>query len=452
MAIQTIQWLLVAGAGLLMLFISPWAKTTSDFFFGTQKEQTPSLWKLTSSLVISWIFAKSITNAANLGQSFGLPGVLGYAFYYLSFLTAGLVIYQMRTKGGVTSIPSFIQNKYGKGAMYLFTVLIVIRLFNEVWSNTMVIGSYFGEPGSSPYIGSIVLFTALTLGYTLKGGMSSSILTDVIQMMLFSTLLIAIWGFILPQTGGRTIELVQDNTWSWAQGGNFALVALLQCFSYPFHDPVMTDRGFIAEEKRTRKAFILAAVIGFVCIVLFGSIGLFARWKGWTGQATVEMATYFGPMMLLLMNLIMITSAASTLDSTFSSFTKLWHVDLLHSRRLSISGGRMAMLVLTILGTLPVFFNPDILSATTISGTMVLGLAPVFLGWKARAPKIAYFASVSGGLVLGLSLIFDWYPSNWVFTEGKYADLLSANVVGTILCFGLFYGILAVHLWQQKRK
>ncbi|MEZ4932144.1 MAG: hypothetical protein R2788_08510 [Saprospiraceae bacterium] len=42
-------------------------------------------------------------------------------------------------------------------------------MFNEVWSNTMVIGSYFGEQGSSGYYSSILVFTALTLLYTLKG-------------------------------------------------------------------------------------------------------------------------------------------------------------------------------------------------------------------------------------------------------------------------------------------
>ena len=35
-----------------------------------------------------------------------------------------------------------------RAAVWLFSILIGIRLFNEVWSNTMVIGSYFGDYGS----------------------------------------------------------------------------------------------------------------------------------------------------------------------------------------------------------------------------------------------------------------------------------------------------------------
>ena len=110
----------------------------------------------------------------------------------MSFAVAGIIIYQMRVKGGFTSIHEFLTSKFGKNAMLLFSVLIIIRLFNEVWSNTMVIGTYFGVQGSANYFTAIILFTILTLAYSLKGGMSSSIFTDAIQMVLFSILLIII--------------------------------------------------------------------------------------------------------------------------------------------------------------------------------------------------------------------------------------------------------------------
>ena len=49
-------------------------------------------------------------------------------------------------------------------------------------------GSYFGEVGSAQFYWSIVIFTALTLAYVLKGGLRSSLLTDAIQMLLFGLL------------------------------------------------------------------------------------------------------------------------------------------------------------------------------------------------------------------------------------------------------------------------
>ena len=139
------QWALIIVSSLILFFLSPLAKTTDQFFKAVNQKKAPNTLVLTGSLIISWIFAKSITNAANLGLSFGLVGGVAYAGYYLSFAVAGIIIYQLRTKGGFKSIHEFLISKFGKNAMAIFSILIAFRLFNEVWSNTMVIGSYFGE-------------------------------------------------------------------------------------------------------------------------------------------------------------------------------------------------------------------------------------------------------------------------------------------------------------------
>ncbi len=459
MSILAWQWFLVIASSLLLLLITPWARSSQQFFQGRIQSKAPSAWVLCSSLVISWLFAKSITNAANLGLAFGWLGGLAYAAYYLSFLTAGWVIYRLRTRGGYQSIHHFLGSRFGQGAMRLFSLLIAFRLFNEVWSNTMVIGSYFGEAGSGRYYASILVFTALTLLYSLKGGMSSSLLTDVIQMLLFGVLLAIILGGIgqlegwpqwLKSTTGiasKPPPLVATN---WlAQGGNLLLVAIVQSLSYPFHDPVLTDRGFISSPKTSLKAYLWAAPLGGLCIFLFSFVGVFARQRGLAGEAAVEVAKLFGIGMMLAMNFIMITSAASTLDSTFASFSKLVVEDWGKTKISSIARGRWAMVCLALLGSIPIFLGAEVLAATTISGTMVIGLAPVFLGGAAPSSPWSFYLPVGGGLLLGLLLLNGYWPSAWHISEGKYADLLSVNLFGTIGCFGLYY--LPI-LYERIRK
>ncbi len=465
MDLLTGQWVLVIVSSFALLAVTPFARTKEQFFRGRLKESLPNAWVLCSSLVISWLFAKSITNAANLGLAFGWLGGLAYAAYYLSFITAGWVIYQLRTRGGFMSIHHFLRSRFGSGAIVLFSLLIAFRLFNEVWSNTMVIGTYFGEAGSDLYYAAILVFTALTLLYSLKGGMSSSILTDVIQMILFGVLLaIILLGIGQLEDGSRsdTVTLcgssaiVERHAFSLASalagGGNLLLVAIVQSLSYPFHDPVLTDRGFISDPKTSLKAYLWAAPLGGLCIFLFSFVGVFARQQGLSGEAPVEVAKLFGLGMMLAMNFIMITSAASTLDSTFSSFSKLLVEDLGKAEKISLSRGRWAMLLLALLGSVPIFFGAEILSATTISGTMVIGLAPVFLLWRWPAPPLSLYLSVGAGLLVGLLLLNGLWPRGWHFSEGKYADLLSANLVGTISCFVLYSLPMAWHSKQQKTK
>jgi len=449
MDIQTWQWIIIIGMSVLLYLIAPLSKTKEEFFKATADDKQPGFWLLTSSLVISWIFAKSITNAANQGLSFGMVGGVAYSAYYLSFLVAGWVIYQMRTKSGFTSIHHFLQSRYGKNAVMLFSLLIGFRLFNEVWSNTMVIGSYFGETGSTFYYIAILVFTGLTLAYSLKGGLRSSLLTDMIQMVLFGVLLFIILGILIPKEGGDIGKFVTSGEWTLVGGMNLLFVALIQVFSYPFHDPVLTDRGFIADPKTTLKSFFWATWIGAICILLFSFVGIYARFQGMEGQAAVEVSQTLGVGMMLMMNFIMVTSAASTLDSAFASFSKLAVIDLGRESDITVSKGRWAMVALTVFGTIPVFLGADILSATTISGTMVIGLAPIFLFWQKKMPPITFILVVGTGILFGSCLAVGCWPENLIFFKGKYGDLLSANILGTIACF-LVFGFCAFFVRKEE--
>ena len=320
--------------------------------------------------------------------------------------------------------------------MLLFSILIIIRLFNEVWSNTMVIGSYFGTQGSWGYYISILVFTFLILAYSLKGGLSSSVFTDVIQMVLFSILLLIILWKVFSIESFTITKVIHSSTWSFELGLNLFLAALLQSFSYPFHDPVLTDRAFISSPKVTRKSFLWASFLGGLCIVLFSTIGVYAKFEGMSGDAAIAVGKAFGVLILVVINFIMITSAASTIDSTFSSFSKLIVIDLKWGK--TVTFGRLSMIVLAVLGTIPVFLNAEILSATTISGTMIIGLTPVFLFWNMKVPRISFYLSVLTGLLFGFLLVFNWFPNELQFTNGKYADLLWVNVWGITTCIILY--------------
>ncbi len=443
------QWILLLAFGILFFILAPFSKTKKEFFAAkTSKGNQPGYFILTASLLISWIFAKSITNAANLGLKFGIVGGITYSVYYLSFIVAGIIIYKLRTKGGFTSIHHFLKTRFGKAAIRLFSLLIGIRLFNEVWSNTMVIGSYFGEHGSQNYYLAILAFTAITLAYVIKGGLRSSLLTDAIQMLFFGLLLFMLLSIILPSGKENMIDYLNSGTWSMSTGLNLLFAAGIQIFSYPFHDPVLTDRAFISKPKITLKSFISASFIGVVFMTLFSLIGVYAQFQGLQGQGAVEVSKLFGTIVMLAMNFIMITSAASTLDSSFSSFSKLTVMDMGKSKNQSLKKGRWMMVLIAIAGTLPVFANPEILSATTVSGTMVIGLAPIFIFWNIKVPKSSFFLPVFFGIFMGILLASDNIPDWWKLSDGPYADLLWVNVWGSLICLLLFF----IPYWIKRGK
>ena len=455
------QWVVVIASSLALWALSPRARTRRAFFFGRAGARPPGEAVLTMSLVISWLFAKSITNAANLGLAFGLVGGVAYAGYYLSFAVAGVVLVRLR-RAGFAGVHDFLGQRFGGAAVGVFGLLIAVRLFNEVWSNTMVIGSYFGAAGTLPYYAAVGVFTALTLAYSLRGGMAASLLTDVVQFALFGVLLAVVLAAVLPglPAGGATTGdgAALWGEWSLAGGLDLLLVALVQSLSYPFHDPVLTDRAFVGEARDTRRAFLRAAPLGAAGIVLFSFVGVYGRAAGVEGEAAVGVARLLGPGLALAVNLIMVTSAASTLDSALASWSKfaVWErfgrdaggvdarpVD--DPSRPTVTRGRWAMVALAVLGSVPVLLDAAVLSATTVSGLMVVGLAPVFLLWREPAPALSFHLAVGVGLVFGIAYAADVTFGLPPLGGGAYGGLLTATLVATALACAGFLVPRALH-------
>ena len=448
-------WGFLVAYGGLMYAITPRARTTTAFFRGTDDAGRPaSGWALTCSIFISWIFAKSVTNAANLGAAYGVVGGLAYATYWLSIPFAGLVIYRLRRRHAATGLVAFLTARYGRAAALAFAAAILIRLYNEVWSNTAVVGAYYGRPGTGEFIAAALLFTAASLCYSLKGGLRSSIVTDVIQSVLFVAVMAVVLVQVIPHHGAP--QLLSTGRFALDAGVDLLLVALLQVLSYPFHDPVLTDRGFITEEKTMLRAMVWSGVLGFCCIFAFSLVGVHARLEGLPSGDNMpgEVARAFGAVPYLLMTLVMILAAGSTLDSTFASVAKSIGVELpaLAGRSAgarAVKTGMWTMVAFAVLGNLPMIAGTDILKATTVSGTMVMGLAPVFLfaGLTRRSPS-SFHLAFWPGVALGIALAAGAIPASWAIGDGKYALLLGTNLYGLLICSA---GFLLPVLWQRLR-
>lgn len=452
-----LTWALLAGYGFFIYRIvqttTPMKVSASEFFEGqSQRGQAPGLWLLVSSAAISWIFAKSIDNAASLGSAFGITGGIGYAIYYLSFVTAAVALYYLRRRGEYRSIPEFLVSKYGTVCARLFLLAIAIRLLNEVWSNTKVFSLYFGSEGSAGYWIAAFMVTAFTVYYSLLGGLRSSLLTDGAQMVLAGVLLVVILATLGPGLASQGFPAVDQDT--TLAGLTFCGLAFVQIFSYPFHDPVMTDRAFITSPRVMFKGFVLAGLVSGSFIFLFSFVGLYARANNIEGHPTLVVPALFGLPMLLVFNAIMLTSAGSTLDSTFSSVAKLGARDWNNRRGAPTETqarlGRWWIVAIALLGNLPLFsiylgdrVGPAIIQATTISGTMVMGLAPIFLlAFIRKAGSLSFHLAFWPGLTFGVLRVVESaaginiFPAWMSIGSGKYALDLGVNVYGLMICVG----------------
>ena len=392
---------LLAGVGLLSMLLAPRVSTAEGFFTGQDEQGAqPGLLTLTFSQVTTWIFARSLLNAAILGYFYGIAGALAYSVYYGSFLTGWLIVDRLRYRHGVHNIQGFLVARFGRVGSGCFNLLISMRLLTEVFANLLVVGMVFGVAGSGAYTWAILAVSGLTLVYSMTGGLRASLRTDVLQMGLLMVLIVLLVGMALlhPLFGWQSV-LTSSPEWN-SPGWILLVVALLQILSYPLHDPVMMDRGFIADRSTTKRSFLHAFWLSALLILAFGLLGVFAGLqRGADQDVLLTLQRLLGTPAMLLLGLALVISAASTLDSTLSSASKLLVVDMGLGRP-SAGSGRLAMALFALGGLVLVFVgSKDLFDAVAVSGTASLALTPVILFSIFAGREVARWSFVANFVV-----------------------------------------------------
>ncbi|EDM71235.1 NADH dehydrogenase subunit N [Roseobacter sp. AzwK-3b] len=396
---QTLTVIAVFGGVILAsLVVAPRRATIEGFFGGASAEgRAPGLWTLVLSQVTTWIFARSLMNAAILGYFYGIWGVLAYAAYYGSFLTGGFIVGRLR-EGGAGSVQDWLEARFGAAGTGCYNLVIALRLLSEVFANLLVVGLIFGAalPASAGADTLAILAVAvLGLAYSAWGGLSASLRTDVLQMVVFLVVFAAAFVALLssPEFDLGAVLTAPGTAGAW-NGQVLLLVAFLQVFSYPAHDPVMMDRGFIADRATTRASFLHAFWISSLCIIAFGLFGVQAGLVGaaYEGELLGTWAGMFPPWVFGALLVSLLISALSTLDSALASAARLV-VDELRLIPRSLTGGRLAMVVFMALGTvLTLWGNQTLFDAVAVSGTASMFLTPVLVVGLVMGRDVALWA------------------------------------------------------------
>ena len=444
----TVLVLLFAAIILASLLVAPRRATVEGFFGGANAAgRAPGLWVLVLSQVTTWIFARSLMNAAILGYFYGIAGTLAYAAYYGSFLTGGYIVGHLR-RGGARSVQDWLGGHFGRSGTAAYNLVIGLRLLSEVFANLLVVALIFEAvwPGSGTL--AVLIVAALGFGYSAWGGLSAALRTDVVQMLVFLVVFGPALGALLLSPGFELGAVLSAPGVSGPYNGWVLLaVALLQVFSYPAHDPVMMDRGFLADEATTRASFLHAFWISTLCIIGFGFFGIQASLTGaaYEGELIGTWGQMFPGWIFVALMLSLLVSALSTLDSALASAARLMVEEWRIAPR-SLRGGRLVMAGFMALGALLTLWgNATLFDAVAVSGTASMFLTPVLLVGLVAGRHIAvwsYLAAFAAAM-LGATAYFarGWAPVATLLPEGhKYEQLL---VICVIVLLAGFAAVLA---------
>ncbi|WP_120504762.1 sodium:proline symporter [Sulfitobacter mediterraneus] len=434
---------LFAAILIASLLVAPRRASVEGFFGGQGADgRAPGLWVLVLSQVTTWIFARSLMNAAILGYYYGIAGTLAYAAYYGSFLTGGYIVGHLR-RGGAGSMQDWLQGRFGAAGTGCYNLVIALRLLSEVFANLLVVGLIFNAVFAGSGTGAILIVAVLGLAYSAWGGLSAALRTDVLQMAVFLVVFGLAFGALVTAPGFDLADVLSAPGVSGAYNGWVLLaVAALQVFSYPAHDPVMMDRGFIADAATTKRSFLHAFWISTLCIIGFGFFGIQAGLSGaaYEGQLIGTWAGMFPPWVFVALMISLLVSALSTLDSALSSAARLVVEELRLAPR-SLGGGRIVMLAFMAAGTaLTLWGNATLFDAVAVSGTASMFLTPVLIVGLVMGRPVALWAYLVafGAAILGAFAYFarSWPTVTAFLPEGhKYEQLLVICVVVLVAGF-----------------
>lgn len=439
--------LLIAGFGVLLAasFLVAPRRVSVDGFFGGRSETggAPSLWVLVLSQVTTWIFARSLMNAAILGYFYGIAGTLAYAAYYGSFLSGGFIVARLRAQGA-QSVQDWLRARFGSAGTACYNLVIALRLLSEVFANLLVVGLIFDALiGSGNGTLAILVVAVLGLAYSAWGGLSAALRTDVLQMLVF----LAVFGIAfaalvtIPEFSLSAVLTAQGSAGAW-NGWVLLAVAALQVFSYPAHDPVMMDRGFLADRATTKRSFLHAFWISTLCIIGFGFFGIQAALMGagYEGELIGTWGQMLPGWVFTLLILSLLVSALSTLDSALASASRLVVEELRLAPR-TLTGGRAVMVLFMAAGTaLTLWGNKSLFDAVAVSGTASMFLTPVLIVGLVMGRRLALWAYLVSfaAAMLGALAYFgrSWELFARVLPEGhKYEQLFVICVAVLVVGF-----------------
>lgn len=182
-------WLLgvvLVGYALVLLAISLYAarKVGSEADYIVAGRRLP-LWLVSGTLVATWFDAATMFAASGAAREKGLLGVTLNPFAAAGALVlAGVFFARPMWKMEISTMADFYRVKYGPVAETVGACIQVPAYFSWVALQYTALANilelYFGLPQAT----GIVLVAAITLGYTLFGGLWSVTLTDVVQIVI----------------------------------------------------------------------------------------------------------------------------------------------------------------------------------------------------------------------------------------------------------------------------
>jgi Na+/proline symporter len=444
---------LIYPTALLILFLAvtftvgkTWGGTVTNLLFADR-----SLKLASTGLAINshWFWAIAIFISPAVAYNWGIIGLLWFTIpNALSLVIVGMLANKFRkSHPDRFSFTEYVREKYGRSVSVLLYIMYTCIAFAGILLGFTAIFKFFSFLDIKNFIEPIyvvLFFGLITLLFSMKGGIRTSIFTGATQTILWLAFLSVMsfqiltsdLDFNLLTNGKNNLETVFNVPFLTGFAVSFLISILVGGTS---HGMMWQKSCSIPRENIIPSFTIAACLFGIMCFMM-GSLGLFAQASGLTinSAETSQMASILfltGGAGLLVFGTLLIGQTATVVDSCLNYFSSINSIEWFGSD--SVFFARVSMFTFFIIAWLLTWLELEVwtifmlMSALRI--TMFIPIVSMVnqIEFNTRLSSIILLIGVVGAVYLSLYArlnqlpIFNMYSSVFAIIFGAGCMLVT---------------------------
>jgi len=340
----------LVGILLLGIYFKRFVHSSYDFFLGGK---TLPFWAIGMSIVVSDIGAQDFVGVSGQAYRYGISvGNFDWIGSVPAMLLAAFIFVPYFWRAGLYTIPEYLGRRYNDIVRTLASLAwIVFFAFNlgaVFWASALLLETLMGWPQWF----SIILTAVVVGSYTLMGGLTAVVMTDVVQLivMFVGGAAVIVLGFI--HVGGWSGLVEKVSAMGPQYDGYFSLIqpvdtktpfpwtgilfglTFVMANAYMIGNQAVVQRCLAAKNEWHAKASMIWGALLKMCIpilVLFpGLMALVVHPQLEDGDTAFPrlIATLLPPGLGGLMFAALLAGLMSSIDSMVNSTATLWTKDI----------------------------------------------------------------------------------------------------------------------------
>lgn len=332
-----------------------WSSNTAQFLFANG---SLSLIGSGSAIGSHWIWAIALFVGQAAAYNWGTIGLIWFlGFNTLSLLIVGYLVSRIRDlyPNGF-SLTSYVKENFSKriSALYQFEFLVVAT--GAVLLAFTAIGKLWAFAGLGTVIDpsyASLIVGLITLGFTIKGGIRTSVLTGTVQTMLW-LVFSAITGYYLLSSdlpilssGKNDLASIADVKFLTTFAGAY-LITILTSSSGHGH---LWQKAFSMPKQNIMPSFTIGAVFFAIILGVFLSLATFAFANGLAvatpdTSALAALTHLMGTGIFVLFGILFVSQTSTVIDSSMNYVASLVTLEWLGKDQVWMSRVIMAVFLI----------------------------------------------------------------------------------------------------------